>query len=55
MGTSPMLIAGTAISAGTRVKIEFPLADLYTYGPLAMPVEVVVCPTVREPDGLAMS
>ncbi len=41
MGTAPILIAGTAVSAGTRIKIEFPLADLYTYGPLAMPVEVV--------------
>jgi uncharacterized protein len=36
-----LFIAGTPVSAGTRVKIEFPLADLYTYGPLAMPVEVV--------------
>ena len=41
MASAPLLIAGTAVSAGTRVKIEFPLADLYTYGPLAMPVEVV--------------
>ena len=41
MDRAPLLIAGTAVAAGTRVKIEFPLADLYTYGPLAMPVEVV--------------
>ena len=41
MGTAPLLIAGTIVNAGTRVKIEFPLADLYTYGPLAMPIEVV--------------
>ena len=41
MGAAPLLIAGTHVSAGTRVKIEFPLADLYTYGPLAMPIEVV--------------
>lgn len=41
MSAAPLLIAGTHVSAGTRVKIEFPLADLYTYGPLAMPIEVV--------------
>ena len=41
MGAAPLIIAGTAVAVGARVKIEFPLADLYTYGPLAMPVEVV--------------
>lgn len=41
MSVAPLLIAGSHVSAGTRVKIEFPLADLYTYGPLAMPIEVI--------------
>ncbi|MGE0858838.1 MAG: succinylglutamate desuccinylase/aspartoacylase family protein [Gammaproteobacteria bacterium] len=34
-------IAGQEVPPGVRRRIEMPLADLYTYGPLSMPIEVI--------------
>lgn len=38
---TPLVLAGTPIAPGTRVAIDFPLADLYTCTPMSMPVQVV--------------
>ena len=41
MSAAPLIIADTSITPGSRVKIDFPLADLYTYTPMAMPIMVI--------------
>ena len=41
MAAAPLVIAGTHLAPGSRVKIEFPLADLYTHTPMSMPIQVI--------------
>lgn len=41
MQSTPLVIAGTEIRPGSRVRIDFPLADLYTSTPMSMPIQVI--------------
>ena len=41
MAADPLIIAGMPIELGRSIKIDFPLADLYTYTPMAMPIQVI--------------